>query len=509
MADWTELEQRFYRFCQDRWFSVDRRLLAVFRMMLAVILLVDVLRRLPIATIYYSDDGVFSSHMARQLPLDDFAPSLFLLLKTPAQAQAGMVILALIYLGYLVGYRTKLMQLLAFVGYVSLNSRNLLVTNRGHLELATMLMWTLFLPLGERLSLDALARARRGDRRPPRRHHGLAVLAITLQLAAIYLLNAVQKHGAPWEDGSAVHYTLWQNRIATDIGAWLRSNQPGWLSPLATKFTLWGEALAALLVISPWARRSCRTLLMVYALLLHGGIALTINVWPHSLTILTAHVLLVPDWTVKRVARMPLARGLAAFSADRLFGWIAPAAPRRKPPWPGERVLVYAREGATMAMLVAVALQITRDNAAVPPALRVENLGFIEPLIAVPRLRQPWSMFAEAPVTDGTIVVDATTAAGRRIDPLTGTEPDFDAPLHGPWHLSQLDCDYFLRIQRPQSARYRPALARYLERWQELEGRAASDALTSFSVYWVTNDSPPPGETLPTGIRKHLLVRGP
>lgn len=115
-------------------------------------------------------------------------------------------------------------------------------------------------------------------------------------------------------------------------------------------------------------------------------------------------------------------------------------------------------------------------------------------------------MFAEAPMTDGTLVVDAVTAAGERIDPLTGAAPDFEAPLHGPWGQSQLECDYYLKIQRSDFVPYRAALRGYLERWHELEGRPASDRLVSFRVYWVSSRSPEPGATTPTDIERRLLV---
>ena len=115
-------------------------------------------------------------------------------------------------------------------------------------------------------------------------------------------------------------------------------------------------------------------------------------------------------------------------------------------------------------------------------------------------------MFAPMPVRDGTLVIDAQTADGRRIDPFTGVAPDFDAPLHGPWFHSQLQCDYYSQIRQSTRAPYLQGLAGYLRRWHLVEGREPSDRLVTFEVYWVSSDAPRPGYTTPTNIRRRLLV---
>ena len=47
--------------------------------------------------------------------------------------------------------------------------------------------------------------------------HTLAVLAIVLQILAIYSLNVAHKTGMTWHGGTAVHYVLWQNRMSTTL----------------------------------------------------------------------------------------------------------------------------------------------------------------------------------------------------------------------------------------------------------------------------------------------------
>jgi hypothetical protein len=489
------------RWLKDRFMTVDRRLLGAFRILFGVVLLMDVLRRIPHAAMFYSDAGVLPSALALDHPLDEHVASLFFLLPTPRAAQLGMLLLAGVYVMYIAGYRTKLAQVLALVGFASLNARNLLVENRGHVEMSIALVWTLFLPLGDCYSVDARRARTLGKRwpRPTTPVVRLAMLAIVLQTAAIYFFNAIQKDGAVWGDGQAVHYVMWQNRAATSYAAWIRLHEPSWYSPLLTHGTIIVEGTLALLVISPIGQRYTRTAFFFMALALHAGVALTLNVWPHSYVIVAVNVLLLPrsfvDAANERLAWMRAAGSISS---------VEPAPVPRGPP-----KLTVAREVVVALLLATVMLQLAHDNRATPERLRPNSMGWLAPIIGYPRMYQQWSMFAFTPRTDGTLVVDAVTEDGQRIDPLTGRAPDFEAPLHGPWHQSQLQCDYYFQIQRESRAPYVDGLARYLTAWQRLEGRPPGDRLVRFEVYWVSNDSPEPGEITPSNIRRRLLVSGP
>jgi hypothetical protein len=171
--------------------------------------------------------------------------------------------------------------------------------------------------------------------------------------------------------------------------------------------------------------------------------------------------------------------------------------------------LSLASEWGAAVLLLAVLIQLSRDNWWVPPRFRLDQPRALAPLVQYPRLLQGWSMFApDAPRTDGTLVVDAVTQDGRHLDPFTGQTPDFEAPFHGPWYMGQLRCDYWLKIHFDGNAGYRDELRKYLERWQAIEGRPPQDRLVSFTVYWVENDAPPPGSVMPTNVRKTALVSG-
>ena len=56
----------------------------------------------------------------------------------------------------MVGYRTKVAQMVALVLHVGMNGRVLLIENGGYVVNNLLLLWTVFLPLGDRFSVDAL-----------------------------------------------------------------------------------------------------------------------------------------------------------------------------------------------------------------------------------------------------------------------------------------------------------------------------------------------------------------
>lgn len=495
--------QRAIAWLCRRYLTVDRRLLGAFRILLAMVLVVDVLRRVPYVTMFYSDLGVLPAALARAWPLAKHAVSPFLWLGSPRAAVIGMAALAGVYLALGLGYRTKLAQVLSIVGFASLDARNLLVENRGHMELSMALVWTAFLPLGDCYSVDAW-RARKRDAPWPDRRvpvMSAAVLAITLQTAAIYLFNGLQKAGPEWDDGQAVHYVLWQNRAASEVAAWLRDGEPAWMSPLLTHTTRAVELAAALLVLTPFSQKSARVVFFATTLWLHAGIAALLNVWPHSFVIVCVNLLLLPGAAADRVETALTRR------------WPEPFLVLHRPPQGTDRVrsswLAWSQQVVVAALLGAVLHRMARDNTVVPQAARPPPMAWLDPLFDVLRIHQDWSMFARVPKTDGRLVVDARTADGRRIDPLTGAPPDFEAPLHGPWHLSQLECDYHFRIQRPAMQHYLSGLVGYLGAWHALDGRAAEDRLVDFEVYWVESDVPPPGERTPSEPRRRMLARGP
>jgi hypothetical protein len=129
--------------------------------------------------------------------------------------------------------------------------------------------------------------------------------------------------------------------------------------------------------------------------------------------------------------------------------------------------------------------------------LKPEPPTIVQITIGYTRTFQGWGMFAPNPIQeDGILVVDAWTAGGRRLDPLTGEPPILDLrPLRGAG-LSQLRQDYGNRIRMDRNVPYRDGLRDYLLRYPERTGDA-KDELLAFDVYWLRDKCPKPPSNEP------------
>lgn len=312
-------KQGAWAYLRERYFSMDRRLLGLFRIYFGFLLLIDVLRRIPDSTFFYSNEGVLSNHFSLYAPMIRPYFSIFNAFSTPAEVKVAFVLTAIAHCFYIAGYRTRIAQIVSFVLYTSLNTRNHFVENGGCVMVALVACWSMFLPLGDRFSVDAVLkslRARRdhtaaslndreGIRPDSSPHITLVALIILLQIAVCYFFNTVHKHGLTWKNGEAVHWVLWQNRIATTLAAWLRMHEPAGFSWLASKGALVIEGIAALLVLVPFWHRITRPLNFVLTTGLHLGIAALCTLGPFSYVMVALNGLaLTPnvfDWLAKRV----------------------------------------------------------------------------------------------------------------------------------------------------------------------------------------------------------------
>lgn len=298
--------------------SADARSLGLLRIALGLLLAVDVALKFPDVETHFSNTGWLSNHFALFRPMSDHLFSVYFAFGAPLEVDLMLSLHLLVCLLLCVGYRTKLMQILALVFTTSLNSRNILVENGGAVVLNILLVWTAFLPLGRRFSIDSLRASLRlrhettpaalNDRLDPPRDVGpvvsLAVTALLLQWSAIYLLNALQKNGATWRDGTAVYYFLQEDRLVTWLGAWLR----GALSPGAIKLLTYGtlgiEGLLPLLLLVPWRTHVTRMIAFGLMALLHVSIDSVLQLGSFSWAMLVVFFAFVPpqvwSWAEQR-----------------------------------------------------------------------------------------------------------------------------------------------------------------------------------------------------------------
>lgn len=137
------------------------------------------------------------------------------------------------------------------------------------------MFFAVFLPLGARWSLDALARRGDGPVYPGARLLSVGVIAFQVQIFLIYFFAAVHKTGSAWADGSAVYYALAVDYYATAVGTWML--QFPTLLQWLTYGTLAFEFGAPWLLLSPFYSPQVRLAAALIILGFHLGLVSTMR----------------------------------------------------------------------------------------------------------------------------------------------------------------------------------------------------------------------------------------
>jgi hypothetical protein len=483
--------------------TADPRTLGLFRIAVALLLLADLVKRAWSRDLWYSETGLFTVagqvDEARRIGFW----SVLWYVTSDAAVTALFVAAGVIYIGLLVGYRTKVFQALALFSVVSLQARVSWLCNGGDFVLCSLLWWTLFLPLGRRFSVDA----RRATGASPTGPVVSAAMVVCLvQLALIYLLNALHKSGETWQKGTAVHYVLQQERVMTWLGLWAREHLPFGLTRALSHGVWWLELALPLLILSPFWKTECRRLAIAGILTLHVGLALFANFGVFSAVMCVFAMLLwtAPDWDALEAWVRPRFPALAAR--------LAPAAAQASPQASGSAArLARALGAAAIVLPLALAVpQVLVENDAVPAPLRIRRPpAWFNRLVWTTRLRQGWHMFApNAPTREASVVVDAETADGQHIDPLYAIAlgkptPSLDQVPVGAG-LDVYWVDYLHHM--PRSATLRRDLRRWLDAYPQRTGLPGG-RLEQYTVWAITQDSPPPRRAGPTNVQKKVVLQ--
>jgi hypothetical protein len=303
--------------------TFDLRSLGLARIGLGLLLLWDLLRRVPDLSNWYSNEGLLPNHTVLWRPSSEYMFSFLFAASRPEEAALMFALCALPFLAFTVGWHTRASHVISFACMVSLHDREIFTENGGDCAINLLCFWTLFLPMGARFSVDAVRKslaatrersaAELNDRAAavtrPASTKSLAFFAILLQLAVIYYFNAVNKHGSTWHRGTAVRYVLYQERMVTWLGLLVRDHVGFWLSRFLTYFTLGLEFGAPILILTPVGWQWARRVAMLVLPLMHVGFAAGLNLGQFSFNMIGYFPLLMqPDdwaWLAARFAPGP------------------------------------------------------------------------------------------------------------------------------------------------------------------------------------------------------------
>ena len=262
----------------SNWFRVDLRTLGIFRFLLGLVCFVDIFRRLRYIEVFYSNYGVapnfFMSEMSSKYSVKAF--TLLSSIGTVNEVTLFFYVGLFFSFFFMIGYRTKLSHIITTIVVLSIHNRLIILENGGDMVLNSFLIWSLFMPLGKRFSVDRLLYSLRTFqdqssislnknnayvKNEPRYYWGLAYFACLLQLSIIYFFNYINKDGGTWEQGTSIYYFYQLDHFLTPLGNFIKefSLMPIFLSKVLTYMTIYLEMIVPFLILMPffvlWIRR--------------------------------------------------------------------------------------------------------------------------------------------------------------------------------------------------------------------------------------------------------------
>lgn len=262
---------------RGRWlrgFELDVRSLALFRIALGLVAIVDLLIRIPQIDDFYTDRGVMPRVALFPLMDGTWALSLHAISGLYA-VELVLFLTALAFAaGLTAGYRTRLSAAATWLLVMSMQVRSPLVLHAGDDLLRMLLFWSMFVPLNARYSLDRALNPV-APASPPS-HLSPGSLGLIFQISAMYWYTAAEKMHPIWTtERTAVYYALSLDQFATSFGK-LLLGFPSFLT-LMTTATLILEALGPLLALSPIATGPLRLIAVAAFLGFHTGLGLSLH----------------------------------------------------------------------------------------------------------------------------------------------------------------------------------------------------------------------------------------
>jgi hypothetical protein len=284
------------RWIREHYCAADPRTLGLLRLVLGFLLSADCLRHWHEASWAYSNEGVLTNHYHLFHPSSAYNFSVYHAFSSLGEVHVAFALSLFCYLAFFVGWKTRVFSILSFVLVTSMDNRLVMVENGGYVVVNLLVLWAMFMPTGARFSVDALLRSyrERTERTPAdlearsrpewalRPYVSGVVLLATLNAAAIYFFNVVNKSGQVWRRGETVHYVLHLDRMVTGFAVLLREHLPLWMMKGMTWGVLVLEALLVSWILSPYGRRVTRTLAILGMWILHGAFGVMMRLGPFS-----------------------------------------------------------------------------------------------------------------------------------------------------------------------------------------------------------------------------------
>lgn len=272
-------------------FGTDLRSLAVFRILISLLIIVDLIIQTSDIKAFYTDEGL----LPRILHINQFGNwylSLYMLNGHVAFASLLFLLTIFFAVLLLIGYKTRLVNFMLWFLIISLHARNPLVLLGGDILLRMLLFWGMFLPLGAKWSIDSLFSS---TQKLPTSVLSFGTVGIFAQVVFMYFFTALLKISPEWlEEGSAIYYALSNDQFVTVFGHKLLAF-PNTLKIL-TYLSYLLELFGPLLLFIPIFIGPIRTIAVFLFISFHFGLwlSLVLGIFPFISSI--AMIPFLPTW---------------------------------------------------------------------------------------------------------------------------------------------------------------------------------------------------------------------
>lgn len=460
-------------------FSLDTRSLGLLRIGLAVSLIWDIADRLPDIQNHYSDAGLYPICILGDTFWNFGWQYSLHTLSGDSTWQLALFVGSLVASTLLlIGWKTRYVTVLCWLLLCSLHARNPAVLHGGDALLRSLLLFSIFLPLGARFSVDSL----RNTRNAPTCIVNMASVGLYGQVAAIYSFSLFFKTDPMWrENFDAIWYTFNYDFIAKPFASWL-THYPG-LTRAMTISTLVLESVGPMLLILSGRRPIVRLLLIASFMVFHGVIWSSIAIGSFSAVCMIAWIAFLPS----------------AF-------WNHLSASKT-----GEQTIeTYGAWPSQIIPAIALCLILTWNSLLLEKDAKAEALpGMLKWAVRTPMLNQRWMAFSNEQGLrwSGWLEIEGTTTTGERVDLIDERNLKAD-PTPGKLHA------------RWPNERWRKGVQRYLssgasgtdqdrfcqffaDRWNRKNPQNPVDTVrVLYRVQWIH----PPGESPARGpMQEHVF----
>lgn len=274
-------------------FGADVRSLAVFRMAMALLVLMDLGGRALNLRAHYSDSGVLPRDTVMST-LNQWRWSLLLANGTTTYLALMFAVAAIAAIAMFLGYHTRIASIIVWIMVVSIQVRNPLVLSGADTLLRMMLFWAMLLPLGRCWSLDSRFR-KTPDRTDSRTVLSMATFGVFMQICFMYWFTAALKSSPEWlSDGTALSYATGAGQITRPLGEYI--HQFPLLLRVLTHASLVLEIAAPILLFSPFRTGPVRTAAIASIMIFHVGIYMTMDVGIFPFTSALCMTCFLPAW---------------------------------------------------------------------------------------------------------------------------------------------------------------------------------------------------------------------